>query len=376
MSMRTDWRLLGGSIAVVVALVGCASGSVAPSPAALPAVSAGPVFGLAWQVQLGEAQTNSALSAGAGGLMVSNTAGVLHALDPQTGQLKWQVQTGVLSTSAGSDGTYTAVVSQNNELMGVVDGQVKWRQRLPARTLATPLVAGKRVFVFSADRSVSAFDAANGAPLWEAAYRGKDALVPLQPGVLMAVGNVLLAGPAGKWWAINPDTGATLWQLSLAVPRGVNEVERLVDLIAPVSRHDTQVCARAMQAVVGCTDVSSRRVLWTKPSIGYSGVSGDAQTLYGADERGQVLAWAKSDGKELWRYEGLLYRRLGAPVRWGAWVMVPDDQGHVYVLDAQSGAYRQRLSTDGSALQGAPLLIQNTFVVQTRKGQIFAWRAQ
>ena len=60
-----------------------------------------------------------------------------------------------------------------------------------------PLVAGRRVFVLGADRSLNAFDAASGARLWQQNRPG-DALSLRQAGLLMAVGDTLVAGQQGR----------------------------------------------------------------------------------------------------------------------------------------------------------------------------------
>jgi outer membrane protein assembly factor BamB len=70
----------------------------------------------------------------------------------------------------GSDGTTAAVVTRGNDLVAFANGKEAWRQKLTAhRSYTAPLVAGARVFVLGADRSVPAFDGATGRRLWTAA---------------------------------------------------------------------------------------------------------------------------------------------------------------------------------------------------------------
>ena len=48
-----------------------------------------------------------------------------------------------------------AVITQNNDVVAIEAGQVLWRKRLAAQSSNTPpLVAGARVFVLTADRTV------------------------------------------------------------------------------------------------------------------------------------------------------------------------------------------------------------------------------
>ena len=75
-------------------------------------------------------------------------------------------------------------------------GKELWRQKLAAVTLTAPLVAGGRVFALSGDRSVSAFDAASGRKLWQQQRTG-EALVLGRSGIIMAIGDTLVAGLGG-----------------------------------------------------------------------------------------------------------------------------------------------------------------------------------
>ncbi len=79
-----------------------------------------------------------------------------------------------------------------------------WRQTLPSQVFTAPLIAGGRVFVLAADRSVSAFDLATGKKLWSQARTGGDALVLKQSGVILAVGDTLVVGAAGRMVRTQP----------------------------------------------------------------------------------------------------------------------------------------------------------------------------
>ena len=86
-----------------------------------------------------------------------------------------------------------------------------------------------------ADRSVLGFDGASGRLLWTQQRPG-DPLVLKHAGVLMAVGDTLVAGLSGRLVGLNPTTGALRWDAPIATPRGTNDLERLVDVVGPVSR--------------------------------------------------------------------------------------------------------------------------------------------
>jgi hypothetical protein len=151
-------------------------------------------------------------------------------------------------------------------------------------------------------------------------------------------------------------------------------VERLVDLVGPAFRAGDEVCVRAFQAAVGCTNAARGTLTWTKPSAGSVGLSGDDTQLYGTDEDGTVGAWRRNDGERLWSTQALRFRGLSAPLAMGAGLVVGDAQGYVHVLSKDAGETLSRISLDGSAVVSAPVLAANTVVVVTAKGLVAGLR--
>jgi outer membrane protein assembly factor BamB len=233
-------------------------------------------------------------------IFVAGSDGSVAAIDARTGGDLWRVALNVkLSAGVGSDGRYAAVVSRDNELIALDGGKELWRQKLGAVTLTAPFVAGARVFVLSADRSVSAFDVATGRKLWQQQRTG-EALVLGRSGIVMAIGDTLVTGLSGRLVGMNPLTGKVRWETQVASSRGTNEVERLVDLVSGVSRQGNQLCVRAFQSAVGCVDSGKGSLVWSKPASGSTGVDGDESDVFGTESDGRVIAWRRSDGERLW----------------------------------------------------------------------------
>lgn len=347
-----------------------------PKPAELGANV--PVLGVrqAWVARIGStAGLPLQVHVTGGAIMLASSDGTVASLDARTGADVWRtkISDGV-AAGVGSDGRWTAVVSRENDLIVLEAGKEAWRHRLAAQVFTAPLVAGERVFVMAADRSITAFDAANGASLWTLPNTGAP-LVLRQAGVLLAVGDTLVAGISGRLVGINPDTGSVRWDAPLANARGTNDVERLVELVAPVSRVQASLCARAFQASVACVELARGRVEWVQKSNGGSGISGDASAVIGAESNGTLVAWAREDGKQLWVSERLRYRQLSSPLLLGRSVVVGDASGTVHFLSREDASPLNRLATDGSAIDVAPTVADDTLVVVTRAGGVFGFRA-
>lgn len=366
------------SAVLVVTLAGCSlwsSGNSKPMPADLGANVA--VLGVrqAWTARIGSVAGLPLDVHSAGNVVtVASSDGVVAAIDARTGGDVWRVALSEpLSAGVGSDGKSAAVVSRSNTLIVLDAGRERWRQSMAAQVFTPPLVAGGRVFVLSADRSLAAFDAVSGRKLWSQQRPGEP-LVLRQAGVLLAVGDTLVAGFSGRVVGLNPDNGSVRWEAPLASARGTNDVERLVELVGRTSRVGDSICARAFQTAVGCVNAARGAVTWTQPASGADGVHGDGEALFGAEGNGTVMAWRRSDGSRLWATDRLKHRKLTAPLLLGRSVVVGDDTGLVHLLSRTDGSPLNRIATDGSGIAAAPAVAADTLVVVTRNGGVYGFR--
>ena len=360
----------------VLGLLAACAGTDRPKPADLGPNTALINVRPVWSTSIGRVALPLEVRVLGNQFFVASNDGTVAAIDADTGADQWRTSLATkLTAGVGSDGRYSAVVNAENELIALESGKELWRQRINALTLTAPLVAGERIFVVSSDKTVSAFDAATGRRLWLQSRSG-DALVLGQSGVLLAVGDTLVAGIGGRLVGMSPLNGQSRWEAVLASGRGTNEVERLVDLVSGVSRSGNQVCARAFQSAVGCVDTAKGTVLWSKSAEGSKGLDGDETSLFGSEADGQIVAWRRSDGERLWSTDRLRFRVLTAPLLAGRSIVVGDDAGTLYFLSRQDGTLLNRVTTDGSALAATPVLVGNTLVAVTQRGGIFGFRPE
>ncbi|RYF76801.1 MAG: outer membrane protein assembly factor BamB [Comamonadaceae bacterium] len=364
------------SLALVAVLAAC-SGTPKPKPAELPPNVAVLGVSQAWSTRLSAVSFPLQTAVTGDTVTVAGTDGTVVAIDARSGRELWRVQVGApLTAGVGSDGDISAVVTRNNELVALQGGKVLWKERLAAETFTAPLVAGRRVFVQSADRSTVAFDGQSGRRLWLQERSAGDTLVLRRPGVLQPVGDTLLAGSGARLIGMNPGNGASRWEVPVASPRGTNDVERLVDLIGPVSRVGSSVCARAYYAAVGCVDTARGVLAWTQPAVGAEGVAGDDNHVFGTETNGTLVAWNRANGSRAWSSDRLRLRVLTAPLAAGNTLVLGEDTGTVHFLSKVDGAPVNRVVPDGSAIAAAPVLAANVVVVVTRNGGVYGYRPE
>jgi len=370
-------------VAAIAALAGCAqigrlfgASAEKPKPIELPANVALLGVRQAWTLKLPAVDFPLQVNVSGDTVTVASQDGTVVAIDARTGQESWRASAGApLTAGVGSDGAMAAVVTRDNELVALQGGKVLWKQRLPAETFTAPLVAGRRVFVQTADRSLSAWDGQSGRRLW-LQQRTAENLVLKRPGVMLALGDTLVVGIGGRIVGINPANGSSRWELPIAAPRGTNDVERLVDLTGPASRVGDSICARAYYATVGCVDAARGGPVWTKPSIGAEGVGGDDRAVYGSEANGTVTAWRRADGERAWSSDRLKYRDLTAPLAVGRSLIIGESTGTLHFVSRDDGALLNRVVPDGSAITVTPVLSGNTVVVVTRNGGVFGFRPE
>lgn len=364
------------AIITIAALAGCFGGAVKPKPAELEPAVALISARQSWNTRIGPVNFPLEVAVSDQGVAVASSDGTVAVLDARSGRDVWRVILDTpIAAGAGSDGKVVAVVTKANELVALQEGREIWRRKLRAQVFTAPFVAGARVFVLAADRSVNAFDGQTGRVLWSQ-QRPSEPLVLRQDGVMLAVGDTLVVGLGGRMVGLNPSSGSIQWEAPIASPRGINDVERLVDLVGRVSREGDIVCARAFQASVGCVNAARGSLLWTKPANGAQGIHGDDRLLFGTEADGRVIAWRRADGERAWSTDRLRLRGLTAPLVAGRSVAIGDFAGFIHLLSREDGSLLNRLPTDGSAIAAAPVLAGNTLIAVTRNGGIYAFRPE
>ena len=300
--------------------------------------------------------------------------GLITQLDAKDGKVLWSLDLKTpLSSALGSDGQRFTVTTKNNQVLTFDQKGLLWKSTMSSQSITPPLVAGERVFVLLADRSVVAMDGQSGRVLWTQQRPG-DPLTLNQKGLLMAVRDTLVVGFSGRMLGLNPLTGQAKFDTPIAVPRGVNDLERLVDLVSPAYRFGDLVCVRAFQAQVGCVNAQRGNLLWSRVANGDQGLSGNDDAVVAAESNGMVLAWSRTSGEKLFETDVLKYRKLSTPLVLPEGVLVSDQDGMVYLLSSKDGHILNKTDTQTQATLGLSLPLEGGFLYASRAGKIRAFK--
>jgi len=281
-----------------------------------------------------------------------------------------------LSGGVGSDGQLVAVGTPKGEVLSfdAETGKPLWRARVSSEILAAPAVGDGLVVVRSGDARIAGLEARDGKRRW--LFQRATPALSLRTSVGVLLGQkVVVAGlPGGKLVAINNQTGAPIWEVAVAQPKGATELERVADLASSPVVRGREICAAAFQGRVACFDISSGNLIWGRDISSSAGIDMDEKRVYVSDDKGALHAFARDSGASIWKQDKLFMRALTRPVVLGRRVAVADFEGIVHLVDAETGAFVARTRTDGSAIRAEPLRFGDDFVVQTIDGGVIALR--
>lgn len=248
-------------------------------------------------------------------------------------------------------------------------GKQAWVTSVAGEVIAPPSVSRKVAVVRTSDGRIFGLSAVDGKRLWVFQRPSPSLLLRSDAGVLAIGGDVLAGYPNGKLLALDIEDGKLTWEVTVSLPRGATELERIADVAGLPVVDGTNVCAAAFQGKVACFEIQSRNLVWSRDVSTALGLARDAKHVYVVDDAGAVHALDKNTGTSVWKQDKLLYRKLTAPMVVDGRVVVGDGFGYLHVLAMEDGAILGRLATDGSAVLSM-VPASGGIALQTAKGSV------
>jgi hypothetical protein len=300
------------------------------------------------------------------GLVVVGTRdGWLHALRPD-GTPAWDFRgAGPFDAVVTIDGDTVYAGSSDGRIyaIGLATGKERWRYDAKEELATRPAVSGGTVFVASLQETVFALDAGTGAWKWQH-RREKPQGFTIRGAAAPVVGEgKVYAGYAdGTVVALDPATGAVRWQRQVA-PRG-----EFLD-VDSLALEGKRLYAAAYSGAVVALDADTGERAWEFAARDASRVVSFPGTVV-AVTPSAVLALSPLDGSLLWSspHEGA---PRAAPVRAGAWVLVPTGFGGLRVLELATGR-TLRVLEPGSGVAASPAVLGGRAYVLSNRGLLLA----
>lgn len=300
--------------------------------------------------------------------------GELTRLDRATGRQVWRVDTKVLvSAGVGSGEGLVLIGSDKGEVLAYgEDGKLRWKHTVTSEVMGVPQVADGLVIVRSGDGYIAALDVKNGKRRWNYEHKTPALVVRSHAGVTVHRGVVYAGFAGGSLIAMSARDGSSVWENAVSQPRGTTELERISDITSNPVLNDDEVCAIAFQGRLACFDTKQGSPLWNRKLASDKGLFIYRRDLYLSDFEGVVMALDKATGSTVWKNSLLLFRNPTAPYVQDDFVVVGDYDGYLHGLSRSDGRFVARINLDGSAIDVAPIAMDDGLLVQTSSGGIYS----
>jgi outer membrane protein assembly factor BamB len=235
--------------------------------------------------------------------------------------------------------------------------------------LAPAVPAGKNIIVRTADGRIFALAAADGKRQWVYQRTTPALLLRAEAGVHVTPTAAVVGYPGGKLIALDLDDGKLTWEVTVSLPRGSTELERVADVAGVPLVDGGRICAAAFQGKVACFEIQGGNVVWARDISSATGIAMDDRGLYLSDDKDNVHALDRDSGASRWKQDKFARRKMSTPVIFDGKVVVGDSLGFLHVLSRDNGAIIGRLALDGSAVN-AMVVTKAGVLVQTAGGML------
>lgn len=383
-SVSRRGALLLAAVAAAVALLatGCDTIDKADRPVPLPKLVNRVAIRRVWHTHLGgeTPQLRLGLGVAADGerIFAASHSGLVEAFDVRTGRRLWRRKVKApLSGGPGVGAGLLVVGSSKGDLIALSEdsGTQRWRRHINAEILSAPAVGSDLVVVRGVDGRLVGLNASDGSDSWvvdqqvpRLSLRGASRPI--------LVGDLAVSGfDNGHVQAVVRATGAAAWNAAVDEPRGNGELQRLIDVDAPVVADGDDLFAVAYQGHVARLSRDTGQIVWKHEWSSYRGLALADDALYVTGADGAVARLDRATGAVLWQKNLLTRRELTAPAVYQGRIVVADLAGYVHWFDAADGTYLARASAGRKRVSAAPLVVGDLLLVFTDGGELSAFRA-
>ena len=310
-------------------------------------------------------------------VFVADRKGRVVALDAETGKKNWEVKTkAAISGGPGVGSSVILVGTSDAEVLALSadDGSLLWKADVSSEVLSVPQVDIDKVIVQTADGNITALGLDSGEQLWT-----HDRSVPvltLRGTSTPAVeSGLVVAGFAnGKLVGLSAEKGFPVWEVSIAIPQGRSEIDRLVDIDGDPIIVGGVIYVTTYQGRIAVIEAQTGNQGWQRDMSSHVGLGVDFSQVYVTDDESNVWALSRSTGASEWRLDELLNRKLTAPEPIEDYVAVGDFEGYVHLLSRYDGRIVARAKVDSKGIQEKPLASDGILYVYGNSGKLSAFR--
>ncbi len=304
-----------------------------------------------WQVPTGSASANSKIHPflGSGSVIVAGGTSI-SAWDKSSGKSIWKHNIGE-SISGGVNGGNNIVflgTDHGNALaLDEKTGKTLWIKHLNAEILSVSAAKNGRIVFRTIDGKLHGLSTQTGDIAWQ-----QQQLTPVLS--LYGASVPVLAGPYviagfdnGKLAAYELQKGSPVWEATLTLPRGDNELDRMVDVDGKLKALGSAMFASSFHGRVSGVDLKTGKIYWAKKHSSYTGADANPEGVFTADEAGNIWRLEPQTGNPMWKMDDLIRREPTTPALINSnLIVVGDKKGNLHFININNGQFAARITGD------------------------------
>lgn len=293
-------------------------------------------------------------------IYVASIKGRVEKIVASTGERVWRAKIEKDNITAGVGvGSGLVLVGTGNGTIHAFkqsDGSTSWTAQLDSEILASPVVGSDVVVARSGDGKVYGLDTFDGTVLWTISRQLPRLTLRGESRPVVTQGVVFTGFSDGNMAALEAKTGRALWDFPISFARGTNEIDRLADVDTDPLLVGEYLYVTSYRQVTHALNIQSQRIDWSAEVSSFNAMAFDAANLYISDRNGVVHQIDRRSGEIQWSQDGLRLFSTSAPASVGAYVVVSDGDGSLYVLRKSDGALIGKHGLGAKTIVGQPVV--------------------
>ncbi len=252
-------------------------------------------------------------------------------------------------------------------------GEQLWVAKVSSEILSAPQISEDgTVLVRTLDGKIFALDSTNGRRLWS--YDQTVAALTLRGTSTPTIeGNMVICGfDSGRLIALEISSGRVLWETSITIPSGRNDLDKMVDIDAAPAVVEGIIYVTTFQGQIAALALNTGRILWNREMSSFAGFTIDANNIYVTDSKSVIWALDRLNGTPIWKQEGLLNRQVTGPASIGNYIVAGDFEGYLHWMDKTTGSFAARQKISGDRIIAAPVSADNVVYAFSTNGNLAA----
>lgn len=379
------------TLSVSIALSGCSGqtfpgsqllggqqhASVAPKLKPLKKITANQNAALLWQIDTGTADPLIKIHPYISDTAIYTAAGqTVSAWNKKTGQALWSKSIAEPITGGVNGDNQTIFVgtrSGKTLSLNASNGKTRWISDLETEVLAVSESQQGMVVLRTIDGKLHGLNSQTGEVKWQRQQR-TPSLSMYGASVPIIVDRGVVAGfDNGKVAAYDLSQGKPLWEITLSVPKGNSELERIVDVDGRLKALGSALFTSNINGRVIGANMNDGQIGWSKVLSSSAGADAHLKGVYSTDQKGHIWKLAPRNGSPIWRQDDLENRHPTTPTltHSGSHLIVGDRQGNLHWLETTSGKIVSRIKGDSAGYQ-VPVISDGDIVYAFGQGGVLS----